>query len=366
MKVYKLKNFPLLGGECEYNEERCPYSDIGYTHYDGDKKCCKKDCKTCIYRGLKIYLSQKSLDDTIFKKVNLQNVQSNAIKIKAGDKFIKVPSKFVVDCKNFTDPEYISGGAYGYVVGYYDSNDKTNAIAVKIAINKEDLEMDLYINKLLRKTMCKKLIIESVSDYIFENKYIIMQMVNGTLSKLLPFTSVNKKGDKLLIEILFNVIFNMTCLVDNNFCYTDIKLSNILYRRIDNESLEIILGDLGSIVKNGSSYTSTFRPINQNTDEPLSNEKVVVWGIGVLALLLVYEDDTNITKCLYWQHQKQREEQGKKNETIQLLDQIKNNIKKDRPIISNLITNTLQVDHNSRWTMDQLTQEIIKLDELFS
>src|SRR6185437_3005026 len=97
-----------------------------------------------------------------------------------------------------------------------------------------------------------------------------------------------------ILNIIIQIIVALKCLYDNGYCYTDIKLENILYRCISENEFKIILGDLGSAVKIGEHSVATF-PRPTNTDGQISGAKQedVVWGTGILMLQLIGIDVVN-------------------------------------------------------------------------
>jgi len=116
-------------------------------------------------------------------------------------------------------------------------------------------------------------------------KYVcIMEYMDGTLENLHNLTVDNFKGIIRWIAIAFK------CISDAGYCYTDLKPSNILIKRINFDRVKYRLGDIGSIIRNntlGNSITSYPPPeymILSRND--YNNDQLMIWTIGVLIALL--------------------------------------------------------------------------------
>ena len=123
-------------------------------------------------------------------------------------------------------------------------------------------------------------------------KYVcIMEYMDGTILSLWDPIGVDPNAEKILIRPM---AITLRCISNAGYCYTDLKLENILYkRRIVDETEQIIyiLGDLGSIVSKlpPTEFLSCTYPSPEyafgltdfnNTDNQM------IWNIGVLTAIL--------------------------------------------------------------------------------
>ena len=78
--------------------------------------------------------------------------------------------------------------------------------------------------------------------------------MHGSLDKL-----VNKIDAITIIKIIKRIAYYLHCLYEKGLSYTDLKTANILFKCIDNK-IKIVLGDLGSICRNGENGSVTYPP----------------------------------------------------------------------------------------------------------
>lgn len=96
-------------------------------------------------------------------------------------------------------------------------------------------------------------------------KHVIMPHVTGDLNKL---KNLNVNQIKSIIQILGQ---GLLCLAKQNIFYFDIKAENIFYNCIDNNTMSVFFGDLGSMLSDtDGDYVATFPPpkgLVKNMDE---------------------------------------------------------------------------------------------------
>jgi len=225
-------------------------------------------------------------------------------------KDIRIISQFVVYYKDI-QLEFrgaIGRGSYGNVFSYLipSGEYKDYMIAIKFFKNNNDKEIEIVqtLNTIEQIEDCNIIpsriveIKEPVS--VDNNKANIMILVEGTL-KNFQYDSNNPIIEiKTLYKIILNTIKLINCLKNKGYLYTDIKCANILYRCIDNDNIEIYLGDLGSIIKIGNKCSYSIYPYNikrDNIDQyrnHICDEKYIIYSIGCLFLKLYLNDTGRI------------------------------------------------------------------------
>ena len=189
------------------------------------------------------------------------------VKIKSshGYKYYKPSIQFInkickEDINEVPDLKRVNKGAYGHVyefksnectfvvkVGHFLTNKKKNIVD---GIEK-DIEIIEYIKNYKGSSKCpnyyiKSKVIESKftqPDTKKNIKYIIMPKVNGNIFEL-----YNKLDNQNIYYMIKTIIAELYCFYKMDLYYFDLKSLNILYY-IEDESIKIVLGDLGSIVK---------------------------------------------------------------------------------------------------------------------
>jgi serine/threonine protein kinase len=206
--------------------------------------------------------------------------------------------------------EYIIGknigiGSYGVVYSLINMNDPSlKCFAIKFGQIETDIKV---INKL--NNTCNEYIVDSkyvFSKNIIKNEiksvkvpFLIMECYNGTLSHFLRHNKIKQNtlssNPKLLISIMINITQCINCLFLKDLYYTDIKSANLLYKKSNNDSIKIVLCDLGSAISDArGEYVSTYVPIDRYhihsphlikiysgiyTDP---KESDLVWNLGVI------------------------------------------------------------------------------------
>lgn len=212
-------------------------------------------------------------------------------------KNVHIPGYFNIGEKKYYFKNIINSGAHGKVYKY--QSDDMHIIAVKIG----DIEDDIGVLKILKNgNVCKDLYIRSTVTP--DNKYIVMDLVNGSLQDL--YKEQNSIDILFIMHILKEVVVALKCLHDVGLYYTDVTLENILYTCIDN-NYKIILADMGSATLYGKDYSIKYplysdahkkfendrlRRLDKSQDKQkiFTTEKAIVWGVGIFLLQLLRED----------------------------------------------------------------------------
>ena len=191
----------------------------------------------------------------------------------------------------FDKPEVIGSGSFGVVVKYIGS--QKNYIAVKYG-TEENINKEIEIIKKIANAgnLCSDLIVK----YIVNEDCIIMENAIGTIKDLKPEII---KNINIIVDILYAILIAIKCLYDSQLYYTDIKMSNILFRNTK-DGIQIILGDLGSISDANSTSYATYFPYEYIYGVKSTKDSIISWGIGILILDLLNIDHSSIEyKNLY-------------------------------------------------------------------
>ena len=231
-----------------------------------------------------------------------KNVDLNNIKFENGD---------FTYCDVITGKKYIlfksrriASGSYGTV---YTFRDDTNSIFIagKSFEDPQDKEFKI-INALIGKNKmvgCNVLNARIVNTGGRLGKMVVSEVYNGSLTDL-----YGKILPKLCLKIIQNLAGNLKCLLDAGHVYTDIKGENILYKCIDKDNIKVTIADLGSICVDGPDVFNgaTYPPFEFKEHEGrihYCSEKVVVWGLGVLFIMLLSNhiiSKKDIDSVFYW------------------------------------------------------------------
>ena len=214
---------------------------------------------------------------------------------------------------NFTILGQIGYGSNGKV---YSLRDDTNNVflAIKFAINSSEFSIANELNR--KNPSCNVLRVKSIGKSLFnpiQNKIeeygYFMELAEGTLH---DFLVLIKDVDpeillyediyiELLLGIAENIRQQMICIyeMNNQYVYTDLKSTNVLYKCNEPTNLDVttfILGDLGSAVPTSDDnlYISTYPPIELaekngylsfSTNQ--EKENAMSWQLGALLLFFV-------------------------------------------------------------------------------
>ena len=199
-----------------------------------------------------------------------------------------------------------------------------------------------------------------------------MENANGTIKELIPFI---QQDITILIDILYEIVSAISCLVTINLFYIDIKMENILYQITSDGKIKIILTDLGSIsTSDDAKITVTFDPpgydkyknYNNNNNE---KKYMISWGIAILILELL--NIKEISNIIYKQLYNQRNTDGTtyfsyssdyiNKKLIAICELIDRSFPKSptRIFIVELIEKTLlYAEYNQIWSIDEIKSKI--------
>lgn len=172
---------------------------------------------------------------------------------------------------------------------------------------------------------------------------VIMQLIEGNLSKISDYT-ISQDRYIVLFQILLQVTKTLEILYKNNLYYFDYKFENIFYRCKDNDNIQIIFGDLGSIsiaknLDDDESYVSTY-PSYVLNDGP-AKESDLIYGVGAMFMLFMDNDPKiarkfrniigkNYDQIFYWQNLSEyKDSSGMENSVLHLYHQAFYNVVSD-------------------------------------
>lgn len=362
---YKNKYIELKtqkAGACIENRHYCG-NDFKFFDTDNDKCCSKTKSGSCMgkcfYKISALYTNVDMKCD-IFSDVTLTGtivigppifIITNPTNLDQ----LQVPKYIQINSLKFTNPTFINAGHYAAIVGYSDTD---KHIALKIG----RIDKDIAVLQKLKKTECGQIIVNSVlheeKQENVVNRYLIMEKVNGTLYDIISLTN---QDTLVSLMIVLNIIMQLTlmfkCLLQIDLVYTDIKLTNILYKCASKDHIKIMLGDLGSAVPKDQEGVATFPPFDKITDEGAidnAEESDVIWGIGITIFYLLGYD---IAAYFAWNTSASQNEIEKQLEIL-----ISNTEKKmyNNKLVS-ILRMTLNIDKKKRSSIKDVYDEIKKL-----
>lgn len=202
------------------------------------------------------------------------------------------PSKLVYDnTSDFIFKKQIACGGNGCVYLYTDSKDNTIALKVTNDSVEVDMVKDLegcttcdgstkHGFKTCNIVQCRYL------DQLHDGKQPIYFLLLPKMDGAVDETDIY---DWKLIEHLKFILFcvyEFGCLYKRGLVYTDIKLANLLYKCTSKGVLEIVLGDIGSIIHKGDTGAMYTYPYCMTTSERGANDDDIVWGLCIMWCML--------------------------------------------------------------------------------
>ena len=206
----------------------------------------------------------------------------------------------------FDDFNYTEKDNYKWQICSSHRNEKTNIFWGK---NKENNNDDIYVKQIIITPLTYNKILKEIyflliiknNEYFIDlydmriNKYKqkIFLLFKGNNTDLLKLIRSKKDylSDKELIKwIIFQIDFGLYFLHSNKIIHNDIKSSNIL---ID-ENGDVVICDLGSATyqeETSFEYSLWYSAPEFLNGNSISNEKLDMWGLGVIMLELFLKND---------------------------------------------------------------------------
>jgi hypothetical protein len=221
----------------------------------------------------------------------------------------------------------------------YSTIDGTKSVAIKIGHHEDTLMNDIKIIKLVENKY--DYLVES---YVITDDIIVMECMDDTLLQLIKM-NINGQKDIDIYDILKKIIDMLCDLYKNDLLYLDLKLTNILYKYVDDKLL-LYLCDMESIIleKNGQCTFPTPNKYNKNSfcvDN--INDKDIVWSFGVLILCILTDEFEEIANVFSY--------------TIvdtEICKEFISNKIKEYPRFANLIEKTMAIEESDRLSLLEL------------
>lgn len=172
-------------------------------------------------------------------------------------------------------------GRGGYGIVYEMTTESGELFALKQTTDTNEMLMIEYLQKNninCNKIGCKYIYTEKL--YNNEFHYLAYSLANGNLETIIKDLNI-----KIRFNILIEIAELVGCLEEKNLYYTDLKFSNILYScsKHDN-TFDIFLGDIGSIVHSNSIVSANTYPPIDTTDHVEAKTSILVWQLNVLLI----------------------------------------------------------------------------------
>lgn len=156
---------------------------------------------------------------------------------------------------NLQQGDIIGKGSLGIVRLYtFKVGDETFRLAYKSNLDTIDEEIELDELIILKKygnaLTCDGLIVMLK----YENG-VLMPLANGDMTHFIGKLEFNQA-----LEVAYRISLQIKCLVDKGYNYYDIKPHNVLYFCRKHGEIDIVLGDIGSIIDDDDEYTCTYPP----------------------------------------------------------------------------------------------------------
>ena len=194
----------------------------------------------------------------------------------------------------------------------YDNSIEVAAKLIPKKILENQRQMDLYVNEILISTKCENENLVKVHDIedINDDKYLIFEYCNGgdllTALKKYREKNGNYMEEKVVKNIITQILNGLNCLHQNNIIHHDIKPANILLNYDNEEDLKNLnfmkckfkITDFG-LSKNkyeiqeriiaGSPLYMEPKLFEKTSDILVTeNEKIDIWSIGIITYELLF------------------------------------------------------------------------------
>ena len=251
-----------------------------------------------LINNIKSVIQNPSYNNNIIKKVGLPETFNDKLfilKNYGNSDEIYIPESIIIDDCKYKNKRMISKGMFGEVHLYCHNKNK---VTLKIPFLFREKQVPDEINLVeciknsenLVKSHYMKISYKR-QDKLFYKYFILMDYYPFTLSKILKFTRNRYDVSFAIIKQITKILSD---LYDDGYCYYDLKANNVLCNVKDDNTLDIILGDMGGITKYDDESLMLYRPPFESEFEKgyikHTREYNIVWTIGILLIKLVTED----------------------------------------------------------------------------
>ena len=121
--------------------------------------------------------------------------------------------------------------------------------------------------------------------------------MDGNLQDIVETLTTNQI--KLIVQKILKILL---CLQEKNLIYIDLKLINILYKKLNNGLIDVCMGDLGGICKENTKYKDQMGPLTtylpweyrKNVEDLVCCESALVWFIGIIIMQILSTDKDKV------------------------------------------------------------------------
>ena len=212
------------------------------------------------------------------------------------------------------------------------------------------------IKQLERKKILCDILNVRIINFNPNERVVIYNYFNNSLNEL-----YGKLDFGICLDILQKLTYDLKCLYDNGFVYTDLKGGNVLYKCTGSNSFELKLSDLGSICKINTKNLSTNLPWDQRNEKPYEikcKQSSVVWGLAILFLQLLsnYQENIKLNNIYTFNNIIKYSKQEINKEIENIIDYYKLNyiLLKDNSTVGEMIQNMLELNPKKRITIEKL------------
>lgn len=225
------------------------------------------------------YECTKDIIDIDLNKIFIEknNDEKKKLSFQENDKIITINNKIIyIDNENrieLLNIKKIGEGSFSNVYKISSANNKISFI-LKNLKDKNDPEIKILNALESNQINCNILKAKVISlDIKINNinkdrkikekskKFILAELYNNNLTKL-DLTTLEYYTK---LDIFKQILDDINCLFIKKFYYTDIKPENILYKCLSNNTIKVVLGDIGGINKDERNIRYFFQKIRDIT-----------------------------------------------------------------------------------------------------
>ena len=171
----------------------------------------------------------------------------------------------------------IGQGGYG-VIFVYSSG--TEDVVVKVEELHSTVPIEKEISEALNKSPCDTIrrvrhvgnITGPINSFFIDRAYhtsaysvYVMDKMTGDLTKIVNRYQTRRDGFQKYLEMVEKVRSQVMCLAKKGYYYTDLKPQNVMFCDEGNDKITVLLGDLGSAVRDKDNQCCATYPPPEHT-----------------------------------------------------------------------------------------------------
>jgi hypothetical protein len=204
----------------------------------------------------------------------------------------------------------ITCGGNGCIMKYSNVDDDNDSVALKVTNDSSEVEMIRTLDSCLTCTddfdSCDVVQARYFGKHGIYH-FILLPLMDGSLDS----ADLDEWTYKLQLQFISFITSEFSCLYRKGMLYKDVKLQNLLYKCVNKDVLEIVLGDIGSITQLDDPGAVTYPYCMRTTNNTSAID--VVWGICVMWCMLYDNDSKKIDEM--WYHENINELQPTRDES---------------------------------------------------